>query len=137
MHEEADFKSRMPEFDAVAILQQRLAQKAASTTNDHPSHTAGTFDPHQIMVKRRSQNAGEIACDHPVQNWPAQDIKTLEDFCRSHGIMGFNCGTMSPLAALVFLKQKLGIMDQTPRSEGYGPNYPYTEAMSKRQLLKG
>jgi hypothetical protein len=126
-------RSKIPEFDAMVILQQRLAQKGSS--NSSPSK--GEFDPYQMMVKKKEVNAGNIADDTPTQSWPEEDIKKLEDFCKKMGIIGFNCGKMSPLAALAFLKQKLGILDETPKSEGYGPNYPYTEAIKKKMLLHG
>jgi hypothetical protein len=44
---------------------------------------------------------------------------------------------MSPLAALAFLKNKLGVIDDVSRTEGFNPNYPYTEAMRKKILLNG
>ena len=129
--------SRIPELDFMAALQQRIAQKKVQSTTSQSPYPTGPFDPHQLMVNRRQQNSGEISADYPVQNWPVEDIKKLEDFCRKHGILGFNCGNMSPLAALGFLKQKLGVIDDFPKTEGYGPNYPYTEAMKKRILLSG
>ncbi len=125
----------IPEFDFISILQQRLAQKASSQPTGQSSTGKATIDPYQMMLKRRDSNAQEATS--PVQTWPEEDIKKLEDFCRKMGIVGFNCGNMSPLSALAFLKQKLGVMDDTPKSEGYGPNYPYTEAMRKKQLLHG
>lgn len=129
MSEDNDkYGSKIPEFNAIAALHQRLAQKPASKSS---------FDPHELMVKRRQENTGEIASDHPVHHWPEEDVKKLTDFCQRMGIVGFNCGNMSPLAALALLKQKLGVVDEFPKSEGYGPNYPYTEAMRERILLKG
>lgn len=134
--DETSHTNRIPEFDAMALLQQRLAQKKTdtSTTTATPK---GPFDPHQMMVNRKRINAGEMITDMPVQTWPEEDIRKLEEFCLKMGIVGFNCGRMSPLAALAFLKEKLGVVDETPRTEGFGPNYPYTQAMQKRILLKG
>jgi len=43
--------------------------------------------------------------------WPEEEIKVLESFCLKHGIVGFDCGRMSPLAALSLLKSKLGVID--------------------------
>lgn len=88
-----------------------------------------------MMLKRKDANAeGAMA---PVQTWPEADVKKLEEFCKKMGIVGFNCGNMSPLAALALLKTKLGIPEEPQQTEGYGPNFPYTEAMKKRILLKG
>jgi len=69
------------------------------------------FDPYQLMVKKKIIDSGEIEDNTPKQTWPEKDIKLLDDFCKGHGIVGFNCGRMSPIAALAFLKQKLGIVD--------------------------
>lgn len=114
--------SKVPEFNAMILLQQKMSQKKVD----------GKFDPHGLMVKRHSDgNARE------VQKWPEEDVNALETFCKKMGVVGFNCGNMSPLAALAFLKQKLGVVEDGPKSEGYGPNYPYSEAMKKKILLKG
>ncbi len=138
MNEEINIHaSRMPEFDAVSILQQRLANKKSDTSSINSSNAKTSFDPHQIMVNRRRENAGEITANTPVQSWPEHDIQTLESFCKQYGIMGFNCGNMSPIAALALLKNKLGIIDNIPHSENYTSNYPYTEAMKKKILLRG
>lgn len=134
--DETSHTSYVPEFDAMALLQQRLAQKKVdhASVSDTPK---GPFDPHQLMVNRKKINAGEMIADTPVQTWPEEDVKKLEDFCKKMGIVGFSAGLMHPLAALAKLKQHLGVVDDTPRTEGFGPNYPYTEAMNKRQLLHG
>ena len=63
------------------------------------------------MVKKKLMDSGEAQDTTPKQMWPEKDIKVLEDFCKEHGILGFNCGRMSPIQALAFLKQKLGIAD--------------------------
>jgi hypothetical protein len=129
MYEET---SRTPDVDFVALLQQRLAQKTVAT--GQASGTKGTFDPHQLMVSRKNQNAEQLP---PIQSYSQEDIEKLQTFCAQHGILGFNCGRMSPLAALSFLKQKMGIVDTPQPSEGYGPNYPFTQPVQKKQLLKG
>jgi hypothetical protein len=136
MHEE-DYNAGIPEFDAMAALQQRLAQRKADATPES-AHPRGPFDPHRLMVQRKTENAGLVAGEAPVQSWPEADIKRLEEFCRQHGIISFNCGTMSPIAALAMLKNKLGIPQDFPKTEGYGPNYPYEQAIQKSKiLLKG
>lgn len=126
--------SRIPEFDAVTMLQQRLAQKQTEASPSQPSLN-GAIDPYKMMLQRKAVNSGEIQA--PIQSWPEEDIKNLEEFCLKMGVVGFNCGRMSPAAALAFLKQKLGVVEDVATSEGMGPNYPYTEALQKRVLLKG
>lgn len=127
-----DEKFEIP-FDVMAALHQRLASKATTPSSTHSSPSKTAIDPYQMMLNRKRKE-GE---DPAVQHWPEDDIKKLEEFCRQHGIVGFNCGTMSPLAALALLKQKLGVVDTPSHTEGYGPNYPYTQAMQKKQLLHG
>jgi hypothetical protein len=64
--------------------------------------------------------------------WPEKDIKILDDFCKKHNIVGFNCGKMNPIAALALLKQKLGISDTSLQERT-----PYSNVMNKRILLNG
>lgn len=123
---------RIPDFDAMALLQARLASKG---TGPQSTPLKGNIDPYRMMLDRRAENASEATA--PIQSWPAEDIKKLEEFCLKHGIVGFNCGRMSPAAALSLLKQKLGVFEGSPHTEGYGHNYPYTETIRKRILLSG
>jgi hypothetical protein len=64
--------------------------------------------------------------DRPKMNenvtiqWREKDIKALEDFCKLHGIEGFRCGYMSPVAALAMLKNKLGIVDNSSEERPIG-----------------
>ena len=105
-----------------------------------------SFDPHKLMVQKKQINDGEVENTTPKQTWLEKDMKTLEDFCKQHGIVGFNCGRMSPIAALAFLKQSLGIVD-APLEErvpygyekigGNNPNYPYTNVAKKKMILSG
>jgi hypothetical protein len=69
-------------------------------------------DPiHAMMIKRhKQQNNGEISLP-PEVKYADDDIKQLEDFCRQHGIFGFNCGSMHPRLALKMLKSKMGVVD--------------------------
>jgi len=100
------------------------------------------FDPHQIMIQKKQVQSGED--NIPNQTWPDKDIKILEDFCAKHGIFGFNCGKMSPIAAMAMLKQKIGIGDG-PLEErvpvGYeklgrfNSSYPYTAMVKEKTLL--
>ena len=62
----------------------------------------------QSLVRRKQQ--GEDTTLPPVQEFPQSDIDELESFCRSHSILGFNCGRMNPKAALQMLKGKLGVL---------------------------
>lgn len=108
--------SILPDFNQV------IAQKKADTTG---------FDPHKLMVQRKQLSTGEVVDVTPVQQWPEKDVKALEDFCKQYGIVGFNCGRMSPVAALAFLKGKLGVVDGPleqrvpPGYQPYSPTKPY------------
>jgi len=62
----------------------------------------------QSLVRRKKH--GEDATLPPVQEFPQSDIDELESFCRSHSILGFNCGRMNPKAALYMLRNKLGVL---------------------------
>ena len=134
---------RLPDFGQ--FIQSGL-EKAKTAPNG--------FDPHAAMVKRKEINSGEVVDDTPKQTWPEKDVKALEDFCKQHGIMGFDCGKMSPIAAMAMLKNMLGIVDgpladRVPfgyeklgaKPMIYNHNYPYTqmikEKTSKKTLLSG
>lgn len=132
MNEDNDFE--LP-FNVMAVLQQRLAQKTTSASSRQSSDGRAIIDPYQLMLQRREhQPIGNN--DYPIQSWPEEDVKQLEDFCRERGIFGFNAGNMNPLTALHFLKKKLGLIDDFPTSENSNSNsnYPYTEN-KKRQIL--
>lgn len=86
---------------------------------------ASTPDPiHAMMVRRKKQQ--------DIQELPREmkyhddDIKQLEEFCRQHGILGFNCGTMNPKLAMRMLKAKLGVIDDN-----------YNKTNSNKNLLLG
>jgi len=73
-----------------------------------PEFPTSMNDPiFQSLVRRKKQ--GEDTTLPPVQEFPQSEIDELESFCKSHGILGFNCGRMSPKAALQMLKSKLGV----------------------------
>ena len=87
----------------------------------------------------------DIITDAKPAEWPEKDIKALSDFCKKNGIMGFDCGRMSPIAALALLKRKLGIIDN-PLSERVpfgdkkpinNPGYPYLTMVHKKNVLHG
>lgn len=96
---------------------------------------SGGFDPHKLMVQRKQLETGEVLDVTPVQKWPEKDIKALEEFCAKYGILGFNCGRMSPVAALAMLKNQLGIVDgpleeRVPTGyQPYSPVKPYQKTL--------
>lgn len=130
---------------------QLVAQRLGTIAKQE---AAGGFDPHALMVKKKEVNSGDVVDDTPVQTWPEKDVQALEDFCKQHGIMGFDCGKMSPVAAMAMLKNMLGIVDG-PLAERvpfgyeklgakpmiYNQNYPYTAMVkaktTQKSLLKG
>jgi hypothetical protein len=85
------------------------------------------FDPHKLMMKKKDILDGNVF--EPEQKWPEKDIKTLEEFCKKYGIVGFNCGRMSPIAALSLLRQNLGIVDEERST--------YSQTMKQKTLLMG
>ena len=117
------------EFDAyptMPSMEQVISQRIPTVTKD------GSFDPHQLMVKKKLTDSGESIDTTPKQNYLEKDIKTLEDFCLKYGIVGFNCGKMSPIAALAMLKQKFGVIDSPVENR-----VTYSDVMTKKMLLKG
>ena len=85
----------------------------------------------------------EIITDANMAEWPVKDVKALADFCRKNNILGFDCGRMSPIAALALLKKKIGMSDNplTERIPFDGkrsinnPSYPYLTMVQKKTLL--
>lgn len=70
----------------------------------------GEFDPFTEMLKRK-QESDNMDIDLTVTPHNEEDVKELEAFCEQHGIVGFNCGKMSPKAALNILKTKMGVIE--------------------------
>ncbi len=68
------------------------------------------FDPVALMTKKKQQQ--EDPTNIPVVSHDVNDINELESFCRKYGIIGFNCGRMSPRAALRMLKMRMGIPNE-------------------------
>ena len=127
------------------LLQQRIAQKSVANS---PLPPPGTVDPYELMVKRKT---GETAPVDPatIQKWPEEDVKALEDYCKRNGILGF-ASRMNPKIALMQLKKQVGdysevaLEDRVPEGyekigtpNKYGPNYPYSAAVAKKQILHG
>lgn len=131
----------LPGFEA--MLQQRIAQKSGTT----PLPPPGTVDPYKLMMQRKSG-----VPDAPLPNapqWPEEDVKALEDFCQKNGIIGFST-RQNPKLALMQLKRQIGDYSGVPLEERvpegyerigtpnkYGPGYPYSEAVVKKQILHG
>lgn len=120
------------EFNAMTLLQARLASKG---TGPQSTPSKGTIDPYRMMLGRKAENAAEATA--PVQSWPVEDIKKLEEFCLKHGIVGFNTGRLPPSVALGLLKAKLGMVDEKVSSTlnpkqvlyGTGTDYIYNRVM--------
>lgn len=125
---EENYSLKLDEFDVVSILKQKFANKN-TTTSSTSTNCAPAIDPYQMMVNRRTQNLNKTGTDLPIQSWLEEDVFRLEHFCRQHGIIGLNCGNMSPLLALTLLKKKLGVIDEETTS-------PFLEKSNKKILLK-
>jgi hypothetical protein len=100
------------------------------------------------MLQRKK---GEIKEIDPatIQKWPEEDVKELEDYCRRNGIVGF-ASRMNPKLALMQLKRQVGDYSGVSLEERcplgyeklgtkpkYNSNYPYEEAMRKKQIIYG
>lgn len=68
-----------------------------------------SFDPYQALLKRKQK--GEDTTLAPVQEFDPNDMFELQEFCKQHGIVGFNMGRMNPKAALKILKARIGIKE--------------------------
>ena len=152
MPEELDTFRELPSIGQ--ILQQRLAAKGIAANGPLPA--PGTVDPYELMMARKQASLrGEPVKQPeppPVQKWPEEDVKALEDYCKKMGILGF-ATQMNPRIALMQLKQQMGDYSGVPLDdripEGYekigtqnpyGPNYPYSNAVrgvEKKQVLHG
>ena len=82
------------------------------------------FDPVALMAKRKQQQ--DTPHNPTVMEYDGEDILELQNFCQSHGILGFNCGRMSPKSALRMLKSRMGVPLDDNISNG-----------SKKQILHG
>jgi len=125
MEEIEDYKPtfvKVPDFNQVMAQKLNQVPPVATPNNE--------FDPHKIMVQKKESESNPDANPQPKLSHKEKDIKTLEDFCKQHGIIGFNCGLMSPVAALAILKAKMGIVDPESLEQRYGIE-------NKKSLLKG
>ena len=95
-----------------------------------------------VIIEPRRPVITDAAVDTPNINenitiqWREKDIKALEDFCKEHGIEGFSCGYMSPVAALAMLKNKLGIIDNPTEERPIGYEQ-IIKSGGHKVLLKG
>lgn len=95
------------------MTQMSALQSGAGIRHQAAQIDTDGFDPYEVMLRRKKRQGDPQAFQEPVvQQHHTQDIVALEEFCQQHGILGFNCGTMSPRAALQFLKSKMGIREE-------------------------
>ena len=64
------------------------------------------FDPYKLLLKRKQQHSNPIG-EIPTVSFDELDVKELEEFCKSHGILGVNFKNMNPKAVLNMLKNKM------------------------------
>jgi len=72
-----------------------------------PSTAVPDFDPVALMMKKKHQQENPQLS--PTIEYDPNDVYELEEFCRKHNILGFNCGRMNPKSALRMLKSKIGV----------------------------
>jgi hypothetical protein len=137
-----DLNSRIPDFSNALI--NRVTNKTQS--DEHPN-IKPWVDPYQMMLQRKR---GETPIDPAtIQQWPDEDVMELEYYCKRNGIVGVS-SKMNPKLALMQLKRQVGdysgvpLEDRVPEGyerrgtpNTYGPNYPYSEALVKKQILHG
>jgi hypothetical protein len=77
------------------------------------------------------ETAGDI-------KWSDSDIQILKEFCKRHKIPRFHCGHMSPVAALAYLKNQMGVSDSTTEGRNpFSPNNTYQSAIQKKSVIHG
>ena len=97
-----------------------------------------SFDPYQTMLNKKKLDSGEYVEPTEIPIWSEKDMKALRDFCQQNGILGFSCGHMHPVAALSFLKNKMGIIDGTSENRvPYGYNKIENSSKNKPSILHG
>ena len=140
--------SRIPDFGAA--IAQRVAARAAEA-NGTTLPPPGTVDPYKLMLQRKQGITPEAAPIPTAPEWPADQVKKLQDYCTKMGIVGFSAGRMNPLAALAMLKKQFGddyidipLEERVPEGyqkigtkSPYGPSYPYSQAVNQRRILHG
>jgi hypothetical protein len=68
------------------------------------------FDPIKLMMSKR--NSGDVSSDSPIVTYNEEDVLALEEFCKTHNIMGVNFKNRNPKSILHMLKQRIGILDE-------------------------
>lgn len=134
------------------LLAQRLGSKAGVS---EPTKSPEGFDPHDLMLQRKQATIkgedmyGEKELPSP-QQFPEEDVKALEDYCRRMGIIGYST-RQHPKLALVQLKKQLGDFEgieldarvipgyekMGQKTYGTRPNFPYESIIPKKTLLHG
>ena len=143
-------QANLPGFEEYPDMQHSLMSDFNQVMTKRLGDVApGGFDPHKLMIQKKQSESGEIEDTTPKQEWPEKDVKALEDFCAAHGILGFNCGKMSPIAAMAMLKRTMGIVDgpieeRVPfgyekfgaKKPVFNANYPYMSMVKKKTILR-
>lgn len=141
-------QANLPGFEEYPDMKHSLMPDFNQVVTKRLGDVASGFDPHAIMVKKKEIDSGTVEDTTPKQIWPEKDVQALEDFCKQHGVLGFNCGRMSPIAAMGMLKNMMGVADG-PLAERvpngyekfgakptvYNQSYPYTAMVKKKTLL--
>jgi hypothetical protein len=139
--------SRLP--DMSSALAQRITAKQGTMAGVNPP--PGTVDPYKLMLQRKNNTEASDIDPGKIVRWPEADVQKLQDYCMKMGIYGFNSGRMHPLVALSQLKKQFGddytdvpLEQRVPEGyekkgtlSGYGPNYPYSQAMKQKQIIHG
>lgn len=140
--------SRIPDFGAA--LTQRVIARSAGENGTLPP--AGTVDPYKMMLQRKQGIVPETSPVPIAIEWPADQVKQLQDYCTKMGIVGFNAGRLNPIVALAMLKKQFGedfsdvpLNERVPQGyekfgmrNNYNASYPYTERGGPpKQILHG
>lgn len=105
-----------PTMDSSAFgMMAQMGAISSAQTSIRRNQNATDFDPYQAMLNRKKRMEEPESTEVPtVIQHSHPDIQALEEFCQQYGIIGFNCGRMSPRAALQFLKTKMGVREELP-----------------------
>lgn len=70
------------------------------------------FDPYHLLLKKRIASHSNTSNTAYNIEYNEDDVAELEEFCKTHGILGFNINKMDPKSALKMLKNKMGIKQE-------------------------
>jgi hypothetical protein len=76
----------------------------------------GGFDPHKMFVKKSGDVEPLGFQPKNVPQYSDEEIRELEEYCKSRGIIGVNFGSMSPRSVLNMLREKNGFQTEKKRS---------------------